>query len=144
MRGAVAYDLRAREIAKIHVAKKALGLCDESYREILFQEAGCRSAKDLDEAGRRRVLDRFRGLGFQELGGRRKNAANPQHSKIRYLWRDLHRAGAIENNSDKALDSYVRRMTGASSLRFLTSDQSWRLIEAMKRWLARYRPSQVG
>lgn len=130
---------RNRELAAIHVGKKKLLLDDAVYREILFQEAGVRSAKDLDFAGRQKVLDRFRGLGFQPPAGRRRNpSANPSHSKIRYLWRDLYRAGAIRSNSDKALDSYVKRMTGRDALRFVTPYEAWRVIEAMKRWLSRH------
>lgn len=128
---------RNREIAAIHVAKKKLALDDEMYRDILFQAAGVRSAKDLDFAGRHAVLDRFRALGFVPPVRRRNPSANTRHSKIRYLWRDLYRAGAIRNNSDKALDSYVKRMTGRDALRFVDDAQAWRLIEAMKLWLTR-------
>ncbi len=138
-----ALDLRNRELAAIHVAKKQLALDDAAYREILLVVAGVSSAKDLDEEGRRKVLDHFRGCGFDPARGngrRRHTSANPMHSKIRYLWRDLHQAGAVTFATDAALDSYVRRMTGASSLRFVTREQAWTLINAMKKWLSRWEP----
>lgn len=138
MNAARSQDPRTRDLAAIHVAKKALGLDDVNYREVLLLLTGRASAAELNEEERRRVIEHFRGMGFSRPDRKRNNSANPQHSKIRYLWRDLHRAGAIRDNSDAALDSYVRRMTGVDSLRFLTSGQSWRLIEAMKRWLSRY------
>jgi phage gp16-like protein len=128
---------RNRELAAIHVGKKKLALEDDEYRELLFQETGKRSARDLDFAGRQRVLDRFRALGFTPPVRRRNPSANKQHSKIRFLWRDLYRAGGIRNNSDKALDSYVKRMTGKDALRFIDDGEAWRVIEALKLWLAR-------
>ena len=138
MGAANAMDSRNRDLAAIHVANKMLGLDDTAYREIVLLITGASSAAELNEADRHRLIEHFRRLGFEKKGGRRNNSANPQQSKIRYLWRDLHRAGAIRDNSDAALDSYVRRMTGADSLRFLLPDQAWRLIEAMKKWLSRY------
>jgi phage gp16-like protein len=132
-------DSRKRDLAAIHVAKKALCLDDTAYREILLLVTGTDSAACLNEADRHRLIEHFRGLGFERVKGsrRRNNSANPMHSKIRYLWRDLYRAGAIRDNSDAALDSYVRRMTGADSLRFLDRYQAWNLINALKQWLAR-------
>ncbi len=137
MGAANASDSRARELAVIHVAKKELGLDDVNYRECLLLLTGRSSAGELNEEERHRVIEHFRGMGFERKGRKRNNSANPMHSKIRYLWRDLYRAGAIRDNSDAALDSYVRRMTGSDSLRFLDREQSWRLIEAIKKWLSR-------
>ncbi|RJP17206.1 MAG: regulatory protein GemA [Deltaproteobacteria bacterium] len=138
MGAANAFDSRNRDLAAIHVAKKELGLTDANYRECLLLLTGRASAAELNEADRHRLIEHFRGMGFSRPGRKRNNSANPMHSKIRYLWRDLYRAGAIRDNSDAALDSYVRRMTGTDSLRFLDREQSWRLIEAMKRWLSRF------
>ncbi len=138
MGAANAMDSRNRDLAAIHVAKKMLGLDDTAYREIVLLVTGASSAAELNETDRHRLIEHFRGLGFEKKGGRRNNAANPQHSKIRYLWRDLYQAGAIRDNSDAALDAYVRRMTGASSLRFLDRGQAWNLTNGLKKWLSRY------
>jgi len=58
---------RRRDLAKIHIAKKQLGLDDESYREILYQVAGVRTSAMLDEAGRILVIKRFKELGFKPV-----------------------------------------------------------------------------
>ncbi len=138
MNAARSMDQRNRELAAIHVARKQLGLDEETYRSTLQLVAGVRSAKDLSDDDRQRVLDHFRRMGFDRARGRRNNSANKQHSKIRYLWRDLYRAGAIKDNTDAALDSYVCRMTGVASLRFLGFWPAHQLIESMKQWLSRY------
>jgi phage gp16-like protein len=64
---------RNRQLARIHIAKKQLGLSDDVYRGILLQVGGVNSSGDLDEAGRARVLDHFRHLGFEYDGGKGKS-----------------------------------------------------------------------
>lgn len=65
-------DSRNRQLARIHIAKKQLNLSDDIYRGILLQVGGVESAKDLEEAGRAKVLDHFRQLGFEYDGGKHK------------------------------------------------------------------------
>ena len=53
MPSAVEADKRRRELAAIHIGAEALGLDDETYRDMLAHVAGKRSAGKLDAAGRR-------------------------------------------------------------------------------------------
>ncbi len=48
-----------KKLAIVHIVKKELGMSDEDYRCILERIAGVRSAKDLDEAGFRRLMRFF-------------------------------------------------------------------------------------
>lgn len=59
-----ARDQRTRELAAIHVAKKQLGLDDDTYRAMLWTLERVSSAADLDHAGRQRVLEHLRSRGF--------------------------------------------------------------------------------
>lgn len=56
-------DQRRADLAKIHLAKKQLGLDDEAYRDLLWTIARVRSAADLDDYGRNQVLAHFRRCG---------------------------------------------------------------------------------
>ena len=56
---------RNSELAKIHIAKKDLGLDDDTYRDVLWTVARVRSAKDLDHHGREQVLKHFKSKGFK-------------------------------------------------------------------------------
>lgn len=56
---------RQADLAKIHLAKKQLGLDEETYRDMLGEVAGARSARDLDAAGRRKVLQHLERCGFR-------------------------------------------------------------------------------
>lgn len=60
-----ANDTRRRELAKIHIAAKQLGMDDDTYRSMLWAVARVRSAKDLDDGGRKRVLEHLRAVGFK-------------------------------------------------------------------------------
>jgi phage gp16-like protein len=53
------------ELAKIHIAKKELGLDDATYRAMLKQVAGVESSKDLTAQGRALVLEHFKKAGFK-------------------------------------------------------------------------------
>ena len=56
---------RQRDLAKIHIAKKQLGLDEDTYRTMLQQVAGVGSAADLDAGMRLRVLDHLHKAGFK-------------------------------------------------------------------------------
>lgn len=58
-------DLRRRDLAKIHIAKKQLGMSDTAYREMLKNIAGVASAADLDVRGRSKVLGHLKSRGFK-------------------------------------------------------------------------------
>ena len=61
----LARNHRNSDLVKIHIAKKQLDLSDDEYRAILSGRGGADSAKDLDHAGRQRVLDYFKTRGFK-------------------------------------------------------------------------------
>ena len=48
--------LRNSRLAAIHMGKKQLGLDEDTYRDMLEQVGGSRSAKDLDNDGLVKVL----------------------------------------------------------------------------------------
>lgn len=56
---------RRRQLAAIHIASRDLGLDESAYCAMLLSVVGVPSAKDLDDEGRRRVLDHLRDLGWQ-------------------------------------------------------------------------------
>mgnify|MGYP005835868879 CR=1 FL=1 len=56
-----------RQLAMLHVAKNKLDLTDEDYRSLLLLYGGVKSSKQLNQEGLRRVLDRFKELGFEPI-----------------------------------------------------------------------------
>ena len=81
---------RTREIAKIHLAKKQLGLDEATYRATLKRVAGCLSSAELTAGGRALVLEELRALGFKPApargaGRRMPEATGPQGPQIRMI-----------------------------------------------------------
>lgn len=59
-------DFKTRQIAKIHIAKKALGLDDDTYRSILRNVGGVESANDLTPLGRANVIKHMVDHGWED------------------------------------------------------------------------------
>ncbi|MFH1984145.1 MAG: regulatory protein GemA [Pseudomonadota bacterium] len=72
---------RQRDLAKIHIAKKQIGMDEATYRDMLLAVAGVDSAAALDDAGMRRVLQHLAMSGFKGKAGRKTGAAYPGRPK---------------------------------------------------------------
>lgn len=77
---------RNLQLSKIHIAKKDLGLDDETYRALLARVAGVRSAKDLNPRQIGAVLAEFSRLGWASTPakkhGRKAPKAAPDRVKL--------------------------------------------------------------
>ncbi len=77
---------RNLQLSKIHIAKKDLGLDDETYRALLDRVAGVRSAKDLTPRQTGAVLAEFVRLGWESAPakkpGRKAPVAAPDRKKL--------------------------------------------------------------
>ncbi len=82
--------LRNRQLAQIHIAKKDLGMDDETYRFLLADVAQVNSSADLDAAGRQAVLVRFKEKGWVNKK-QRGMPVNVDKSKARMI----HKIGAL-------------------------------------------------
>ena len=132
-------NIRNAELAQIHIAKKDLGLDDDTYRSMLFTVARVHSSKDLDFHGRKRVLAHMKARGWKNKPAAKAKSTRPlasddQSKKIRALWIELRDAGAVNDPSEAALAAYVRRMTKVSALQWLSVEQASRVIESLKKW----------
>lgn len=156
-------EQRKRELAKIHVLKKNLRLDDDCYRAIINQMAKVQSAKDLDQAGRRRLLDRLEELERQLHGGRPtpspsgaatrpRSSSHPaggqpqgrQVALIRALWGELAARGIIRHGTPEALNHFVRRVTGVERVDWLQDVRKANAtIEALKNMGQREKEKQA-
>jgi phage gp16-like protein len=127
-------------LATIHIAKKQLGLDDETYRDFLLRETGKRSAADLNETERRKVVLAFEQRGFKRASKppRRDRLSGPYAGKLQALWIAAHNLAIVDNPSDAALIAFVKRQTGLDHGRFLRhADDAAKVIEALKDWIRR-------
>ena len=129
-------------MAKVHIAKKELGLDDETYRAILKRVTGKDSSKGLGYSQLVAVLDEFKRLGWKpntqpKRAGNRPMAGDPQSAMIRALWLSLYHLGEARNPSEAALSAWIEGRFKVSALQFLTPALGRAAIESLKSWCAR-------
>jgi len=140
--------LARRHMALLHIAKKQLGLDDETYRDVLSVQAGVESAKDLDIAGFARVMGRFEELGFRSKRPNRRPAdddldiANAiterQQGYIQWLF------SRVGMTSTRQQTGFCRRQLDGQ-LWPQSRDDARVIIESLKKMVARgYRAGAPG
>ena len=126
-------------LAKIHIAKKELGLDDDTYRDILHVQFKKRSSADLSDLQCTRLLRHFETLGWQQKAAdsgqrtvkNRNHGRKPHHmdksaylSKIEALLAEAGRSWAYA-------DGMARRMYKVDSVQFCTDDQLRGIVAAL-------------
>lgn len=126
--------------AKLHIARKELGLDDDSYRAVLVRVGGHYSAKDMSVGQIEAVLKEFRHLGWKPklaTGNRRTpDSAKAYVRKIFAIWNELAPLLA-SGGTREALRAFVERQTGVSAPEFLDAEQATKVTEALKKWRSR-------
>ncbi len=127
-------DLRRRQLAAIHIGKKALHMTDETYREMLQAVAGVQSAAKLDAAGCRSVLDHMRTLGFVDGRAKRNHTGRPRNidqgdrgpqlQKIEALLLEANRPWAYA-------DAIARRICKVERIAWCNPEQLRKVIAAL-------------
>lgn len=141
---------RKDDLAKIHIAKKALGWDDDHYRDIMFSVCRVRSSGQLDFTGRKRFLAHLKACGWSGAAPARPERAKAARApltgpqkKMWSLWQQLADDGRVDNRKMPALLAYVKRQTGVDRLEWLNGKQEDLVIESLKRWLARPKGAEV-
>lgn len=135
-------DNRLRLIKLIHVARRELGMDDDTYRLLLSGMkglGGATSTADLSVPNLYRVLEQLKQRGFKVRPSKKQRplAADEQSKKIRALWLTLHGQGEVRDPSEEALGKFVMKMTGVQALQWLSGDQASQVIENLKKWQRR-------
>lgn len=136
---------RRAMLAKVHIAKKALALDEDDYRQLMRDEAKVSSAKDATRQGLERVLERFRALGWQDTpkrGGARR-ATSPMAKKARAMWISLYQLGVVHHRGEKALETFAKRQLGCERMAWANQREADKLIEALKAMATRAGWKQV-
>lgn len=142
--------LTQRQLALLHVAKARLGLDDESYRDLLEDEAGVRSAAELEPAGLSAVMERLARLGFRP---RRRGVPGPYSdvprrpgmataAQLNYLvalWRQY--TGRADQ---RGLGDWLSRQCGVSDPARLDRPGVHKALVALKAMVARQHPPRDG
>lgn len=122
-------------IQTIHIAKKQTGVSDEQYRAILTGCAGVDSSKEITRwEDYNAVMKAFKTLGFHSVkktvDDKERNPewiSAKQEKYIRGLW-EL----ASRQKDEKALQAFVKRITGSDSLTWLHKKDASKVIIALR------------
>jgi phage gp16-like protein len=150
--------MRNQLIAKVHIAKKALALDDDTYRQTLTSITGKSSCSAMNDSELEKVLGHFKGKGWKPAKATsrkysprtRKNGGHDQVDKIRAVWIHMYKTGVTQSGTEAALDAWVKRTTtklnkglGIERTDWLRSRENSHLVvsvlESLKRWQARVR-----
>lgn len=127
----------------IRAACKEHGLDEDDRKALVLRVTGKASMGDCGVGEMRSVLGRVKvvaeGHG-QVSAGKRHRANNlsdhpavaARQKKILALWLVLYDLAVIEDNSDAALNAFVRRCVGVDALRWLNQVQADQMIDRLK------------
>jgi phage gp16-like protein len=146
---------RTRLIRLVQVGRRSLGLDEETYRELLAQQSGKRSAAELTLQELDKVLLAMKGAGFKPTVKRAVNGGKPKRLSptrgaptktaeigvIRAIWITMHRHGLLRDGSETALNHYVERQTvrinrgiGVAEVAWLSDALAYPVLESLKNW----------
>lgn len=146
---------RRAALAKVHMAKKALGLEDDDYRDVVEAVTGHRSAADCSDVQLGRLIQHFKARGFSDQprkpartafapAAKPRPATHPVALKARAMWLSLHQLGVVHDPAESALEAFAARQLKVQRLQWADRSQGYRLIEALKAMAERAGWSQDG
>ncbi len=129
-------NARRNLLARVHIAKKDLGLDDDVYRDFLEQHTGQTSAGGLSEIELKKLVKAFEGVGWtsQKKGSYRAKSKKAYVRLIHVYWKKLSDA---EITRKDGLDAFVKSQVKVDSVEWLDKNQGNEIIEALKGWAKR-------
>lgn len=122
-----AHESRKRDLAMIHIGAKQLGIDGDTYRDMLWTVARVRSAGDLDEAGRRDVIEHLKARGFKVRGKGRTTPAGDKQKLISKIRAQL----AAADRADAYADGMARRMFHVERFEWCDVEQLRKIVAAL-------------
>lgn len=130
-------DFRRQQLARIHTAKKAAGLDDDTYRALLERVTGLRSSADMDHAQRNAVLQEFARLrmrGEQQEAQKDVYAGRPAADlmKARPMLRKVAALLTQEKRPWSYAHAMAQRMHNVDKVEWLKDHQLHALVSALQ------------
>jgi phage gp16-like protein len=114
-------NTRNADLAKIHVAKKQLGMSEDDYRAMLWTQGRVTSSKDLDHAGRAKVLDYLKQVGFKAAAAKsikRPSRPTPSADALPLVRRIRAQLISLGRLPDTYADGVAKQMLGDDAPQF--------------------------
>jgi phage gp16-like protein len=138
--------------AQVHIARKELGLDEETYRAALMRITGKNSCSTLGVVQLCKVIADFKNKGWQPRANKwlspksSHKIDNTVIDKIRAVWISMGKCGALNDASEPALEAWVKRHTsqrnngiGVDRVDWLERDPKMAamVLESLKQWFTR-------
>lgn len=125
---------RNAELAKIHIAKKQLGMDDDTYRDMLWILCGVRSAADLSPGARKEVLEHLKSAGFKQktkgrpsqLKAKKRTSRTAQLEKIEALL-------TIGSKPWSYADALAKRICRVEKISWVQAKDLYKIITALRK-----------
>lgn len=121
--------LRQRDLARIHLIKKQLGLDDETYRELLQGLVGKSSSAEMNRHERWTVLQEMGRLGAStSVPPRKPQAPPPEKARL------LYKIESLLAEKDRPLEyahAMAKRMFKVDLIQWCDPDQLRRIVAAL-------------
>jgi len=148
-------DQRRRSmIGKVQIARKELGLDEDTYRAMLKRITGVESCTVCSDGQLADVLDELKAKGWtpKVIAGsaprkpvaNNKQADHPAARKARAMWISLYQLGVVKDRRESALEAFAARQLKVDRLQWADQGQLYKLIEALKAMAERAGWSQAG
>lgn len=136
---------RQRQIAQIHIAKKDLGMDDDTYRAMLIGVAGVDSSSKLDYNGMTVVLKHLRASGFKAVNEGKNEwsfvfkLTPDRQTYAKKIYRLAQKLGTADVPKSKAyIEGIAAQMAGATKpLEFCDEEDLHKIIQALEVYLKR-------
>jgi hypothetical protein len=134
--------------AKINIAWRQIGMCEDDYRQLLLETTGKLYLKECSDGDLIMVIDRLKAKGFKPIP-RKKVAMHPFAQKARAMWKSLYYLGAVHSPSEEALEAFAKRQLKCERLVWARQSDSEKVMEVRLRsmgeregWLQHCRVTQ--
>lgn len=131
-----AADIRKSELAMIHMAKAQLGMDDDTYRSMLenvtktSSNPGKRSAADLDDADRKKVIEHLKAKGFK-VSKKGVRTMRPAPDKAELIAKIRAQLITADNKPDSYADGMAKRMFKVDRYEWCNPDQLHKIVQAL-------------
>ncbi|MDL2275820.1 regulatory protein GemA [Desulfosarcina sp. OttesenSCG-928-G10] len=127
---------RNKDLARIHIAKKELGMDEATYREMLKAVGGKESAKDLTIVGRRAVIAHLiksgAKIGKPKKYGKRPNNIGKSNIGRSGMLKKIEALLTVGGRPWEYADALAKRICKVDSITFVPENELYKIITALR------------
>lgn len=125
------YAPKKKYVAAIHAAQGALRLTEDDARSLKLAVIGVASCKDMTEEQQAKLLKHLNGLVDSRD---KKDWQDPRWRKAVNSWRILHEAGAVRENTMRALRIFCKNTVNVDHWSWMNDREKNKVVDHLVAW----------